>query len=73
MVIQTLSSAIQQVSRKQSNCGWLWTIVRALGNSRTIEMFAVITGFNMTCSVGEVVSADISGPAMGRRRIGICK
>ena len=23
-------------------------------------MFAVITGFNMTCSVGEVVSADIS-------------
>ena len=35
------------------------------GNSRTIEMFAVITGFNMTCSVGEVVSADISWTGHG--------
>ena len=35
------------------------------GNSRIIEMFAVITGFNMTCSVGEVVSADISWTGHG--------
>ena len=35
------------------------------GNSRFIEMFAVITGFNMTCSVGEVVSADISWTGHG--------
>ena len=28
-------------------------------------MFAVITGFNMTCSVGEVVSADISWTGHG--------
>ena len=35
------------------------------GNSKVIEMFAVITGFNMTCSVGEVVSADISWTGHG--------
>lgn len=35
------------------------------GNSRIIEMFAVITGFNMTCSVGEVVSAEIAWTGHG--------
>jgi len=35
------------------------------GNSRIIEMFAVITAFNMTCSVGEVVSADIAWTGHG--------
>ena len=35
------------------------------GNSRTIEMFAVITSFTMTCSVGEVVSADIAWTGHG--------
>ena len=35
------------------------------GNSRVIEMFAVVTSFNMTCSVGEVVSADIAWTGHG--------
>ena len=35
------------------------------GNSRIIEMFAVVTSFNMTCSVGEVVSADIAWTGHG--------
>ena len=34
-------------------------------NSRIIEMFAVVTSFNMTCSVGEVVSADIAWTGHG--------
>ena len=35
------------------------------GNSRIIEMVAVVTSFNMTCSVGEVVSADIAWTGHG--------
>ena len=33
--------------------------------SRTTQMYAYITSFAMTCSVGEVVSADISWEAHG--------
>lgn len=38
---------------------------RGKDNTKKIEMFAVVTGFNMTCSVGEVVSADVSWTGHG--------
>lgn len=34
-------------------------------NPRTVGMWAHITSFTMTCSVGEVVSADVSWEAIG--------